>query len=123
MVSTTLAARGVGNVTCELHPLDDTNAHTFREHPYFNRLREESWDVIVIDCFCGFTTAPQGQLRPFAFELALNQVSQHGLIVLDDSWMYPELLGPRPGWRVTDYVGLGPCRYGVTSTAIFEKLP
>ena len=121
-VTAFISARGLHNTICELHPLDDSNVHAFRENQFFHRLRHERWDVIAIDCFCGFSTAPQGFLRPFAFELALKQLNPGGMIVLDDSWMYPELLRARSGWSINDYVGPGPCRYGVTSTAIFDKL-
>lgn len=113
--------RGLGNLTCELHQLADDLLATFQNSPFCQRVTSGSWDAIIIDCHCGFQAGPYGVIRPAAFAAALPQVSPGGCIVLDDSWMYPELLRPRPGWSIRDYIGTGPCRYGVTSTAVFRR--
>jgi hypothetical protein len=110
------------NVQCEYQPINGEEPSQFRNSIFFERIYEQLWDVILIDCFCGYSRTRYGLLRPYAFDLAIDQVKPGGIIVLDDSWMYRELLAPRSGWRITDYIGAGPCRYGVTSTAIFEKL-
>jgi len=39
---------------------------------------------------------------------------------VDDYWMYPEFASLAPQARLTVFEGPGPCRYGVTSTAIFR---
>jgi Methyltransferase domain len=117
-----IAAKGLANAVCELHPISSDEPDTFRQDTFFHRVRAQTWDIILIDCYCGYSRTRYGLIRPYAFELALEQLKPGGIIVLDDSWMFPELLGPRPGWRVTDYAGPGPCRYGITSTAILEKL-
>ena len=114
--------RGITNLECELHPLAGGKLANYRSSPFFQRVLTGHWDIIVIDCFCGFADGSFGQLRRHAFELSLNQVAPGGMIVLDDSWLYPELLGPRAGWEVHDFVGVGPCRYGVTSTAILRRV-
>ena len=117
----TLAAENLTNAVCELHQLSGDEIAQFRGDSFFHRVRARKWDIILIDCYCGYSRTRYGLTRPFAFELALEQVKPGGIVVLDDSWMFPELLAPRRGWRITDFVGPGPCRYGVTSTAIFEK--
>jgi len=118
-----LRDRQFTNATCEWHPLADDTLGTFQRSPFSQRLLAAEWDVIVIDCHLGFNAAPFGVLRPAAFHLALSRVAPGGLIVLDDSWMFPELLSARPGWEVMNFSGPGPCRYGITSTAIFRRMP
>ena len=61
-------------------------------------------------------------IPPAAFAAALPHVNPGGVIVVDDSWMFPELLVPRAGWEIHNFVGVGPSRYGVTSTAILRRL-
>ncbi|MDI1249717.1 MAG: hypothetical protein PSV13_12705 [Lacunisphaera sp.] len=117
----TLQARGLAKAVCELHPISSDDPAQSGHGAFFHRIRAQTWDIILIDCYCGFSHSRYGQLRPFAFEHAVQQLKPGGIIVLDDSWMFPELLGPRPGWVVTDYVSPGPCRYGITSTAILQS--
>jgi hypothetical protein len=76
--------------------------------------------VIIVDGFCGFMTGPYGALRPHCFRLALEAVRPGGMIVVDDYWMHPQLAELAPQAKLTVFEGLGPCRYGVTSTAIFQ---
>jgi hypothetical protein len=89
--------------------------------PYFRALTGHTYDIVVVDGFCGYTTGRYGALRPHAFELALQAVRRPGgMIVVDDYWMYPELTARAPGARVQIFESTGPCRYGVTSTAVFQ---
>lgn len=118
----TLTQKQLKNVACELRPISSDDAMHFTGDQFFQRVREQLWDIILIDCYCGYSKSRYGQTRPYAFDLAQHQLKPGGVIVLDDSWMFPELIASKPGWRITDYIGPGPCRYGVTSTAIFEKL-
>lgn len=113
--------RGVANLVCELHPLADDELATFQASSFCRRIVSDRWDVVVIDCHCGFQADRYGVIRPAAFAAALPQVKTGGLVIVDDSWMYPELLASREGWEVRDYVGTGPCRYGVTSTAVLRR--
>lgn len=122
LLTETATRRGLANLTCELHPLADDSLVTFQASSFGQRVTAGTWDVIVIDCHCGFNAAPFGVIRPAAMAVAMPQVAPGGIIVLDDSWMYPELLVPRAGWEIQDFVGVGPCRYGVTSTAILRRL-
>jgi hypothetical protein len=122
ILTAALAQKQLHNAQCVYQPVSGDEPGLFRNDAFFQRIREQLWDVVLIDCYCGYSTTRYGLLRPYAFKLALNQVKRGGIIVLDDSWMYRELLASRTGWRITDFVGAGPCRYGVTSTAVFEKL-
>lgn len=119
---TALQRRGITNVEMQYHSLE-ANLGEFRTSGFFRAVNAQLWDVIVVDCYLGYGTGGQakGMLRPYAFEMALNQVKPGGLLVLDDSWMFPELLKPPAGWLLKDFVGLGPCRWGVTSTAFYYR--
>jgi len=114
------AERGLRNIRCEYFDLGDHNAAQFRDNPFFHRIRGRRWDVVVIDCYCGFATSPTGLLRPYAFELAREFLAPNGIIVLDDYWMFPELLHPCEEFQLHLFRGLGPCNYGIKTTAIFE---
>jgi predicted O-methyltransferase YrrM len=118
---TTLAQnRGLDNVDYRLEAMNDDSLDGYQQHPFFRAVQKATWDLILIDSFCGYRTGGSGgQLRPYAFSLSLAQLNPGGMIVVDDSWLYPELLRPLRGWSIEDYVGVGPCRYGVSSTAIF----
>jgi hypothetical protein len=114
--------RGLANLTCRLEALDEAALANFQGHPFFLAVQAARWDLILIDSYCGFETGGTGgQLRPYAFSLALPQLKPGGLIVVDDSWLYPALLQPRAGWSIEDCVGVGPCRYGVSSTALYRR--
>lgn len=119
---TALRRRGIANVDLQYHSLEG-DLTDFRASEFFRAVNAQLWDVVLIDCFLGYGTGgrAKGMLRPFAFETALNQVKPGGLLVLDDSWMFPEMLTPPAGWSMHNFVGLGPCRWGVTSTAIFYR--
>ena len=114
--------RGLTNLACELHPLPDDELATFQSSSFCRRVASDHWDVVIIDCHCGFQAGRYGVIRPAAFAAALPQINPGGLIIVDDSWMYPELLVPRAGWEIRNFIGLGPCRYGVTSTAILRRV-
>jgi len=112
---------GLTNMRCELHEFGDHEAHRFRELSYFSAIGRGPYDVILVDGFCGFTTGPYGQLRPYAFELALEAVRRPGgIIVVDDYWMFPDIAARVPEVRPIVFETTGPVRYGVTSTAVFE---
>ncbi|MFI5336277.1 MAG: hypothetical protein ACHQ5A_05815 [Opitutales bacterium] len=118
----TAARRNIRNLDCELHPFNEHDFADFRRSGFSRRVLAEAWDAVIIDCNFGLDDPPFGLIRPAAFTDTLTRVKPGGVIVLDDSWMYPELLAPRPGWAIHDFRGLGPCRFGVTSTAVFQRL-
>ncbi|HVT73114.1 MAG TPA: hypothetical protein VHD61_08255, partial [Lacunisphaera sp.] len=116
--------RHYNNLTCLLEPMGNGVGADYADHSFFRPILQEHWDLILVDSFCAFETGGLGgALRPHAFSLAVRQLKPGGMIVLDDSWLYPELLRPRVGWQIEDCVGVGPCRYGVSSTAVFRWHP
>jgi hypothetical protein len=111
----------LSNVSCELHEFGDAEAHRYQSLSYFAALGNRAFDMIVVDGFCGFTTAEFGLLRPHSFELALASVRRPGgVIVVDDYWMFPDIHRQAPDAKLRVFESTGPCRYGVTSTAVFE---
>ena len=109
----------LNNIDFRFHPLDSVTVPDYRNGSYFAELAGAKYDLIAIDGYCGFETSRYGELRPYCFELATQAIKPGGVVVLDDSWMFPGLLAQaRPG-TVREFTGLGPCRYGVTSTALF----
>ena len=120
MVSARLAQLGLTNVDCQLHAFGDAEAGNYGSLPYFNVLTPNTYDIIIVDGFCGYGTGGKGgQLRPYALAQARAAVKRPGLVVLDDAWMFPEaeaVAGVKPHL----FQGIGPCRYGVTSTAVFR---
>lgn len=111
---------GLANLHCELHAFADAEAARYRELPYFRAIEGRRFDLIIVDGFCGYTTGRYGRLRPHCFALALQAVRPGGMIVVDDYWMYPEFAALAPSAKLTIFEGPGPCRYGVTSTAVFQ---
>ena len=121
-VCSRLTSRGIKNASCELHPISGDSPSAFQSDSFFRRIEVSTWDVILVDCYCGFSASRYGLTRPYALEIALHHLRPGGIVILDDSWMFKSSLEPKAGWRVEDFIGLGPCRYGVTSTAVFERL-
>jgi len=78
------------------------------------------FDIVVIDGFCDYRNASNGTLRQIAFDRAITHVRPGGLIIVDDIWMFPELVARYAPARVQIFESPGPCRYGVTSTAVFQ---
>lgn len=75
----------------------------------------EQYDVVVID----------GQDKSFreritCFRHVEPTIKNGGVIVVDDWWRYTELLGSNRAKSIKVFESVGPCRYGVTSTAFFH---
>ena len=120
-VSALAAQRKLANLRCELHVVDTSRPDLYAGLSYFSALQPVPYDVIVVDGYLDFENAPHGLLRQVAFERALACVRQPGgIIVVDDYWMFPEMAPLAPTARLTVFESPGPCRYGVTSTAVFE---
>ena len=113
--------RKLSNLQCELHPIDPNHPEKYPTLSYFTRLQPtQPYDVIVVDGYCDYENAQCGGLRHIAFDRALDCVRRPGgIIVVDDYWMFPEMATRAPEARVTVFESPGPCRYGVTATAIF----
>jgi predicted O-methyltransferase YrrM len=58
-------------------------------------------------------------VRPMCFHHAENFIRQGGIIVVDDSWSYPELRRENRAKKCRVFKSIGPSRPGVTSTDVF----
>lgn len=72
------------------------------------------WDVVIID----------GQDKSFreritCFRQAEPLMKPGSIILVDDFWRYEELLASNCAQSVRVFESVGPCRIGVTSTAMF----
>jgi hypothetical protein len=113
-VSGRLKHERLDNVALKLCPFDFANPVGFEESEYLRALAGGPFNIIVVD-----GSEQWIPVRPICFQRAEGQVASGGLIVVDDSWRYPELRRENRAkeWRV--FKSVGPCRPGVTSTDVF----
>jgi hypothetical protein len=112
-VQGTLQERALSNVTHLYRPYDFVNVFNFSASEYLGALEGEGKDIIVVD-------GPEYdiQVRPDCFFRAERFVKSGGIIVIDDSWRYPEIRQRSRARQVLVFESTGPCRPGVTSTDI-----
>ncbi|MEB3302433.1 MAG: class I SAM-dependent methyltransferase [Cyanobacteriota bacterium] len=114
-VQTALEKAGVAHqVTMKYIPFDfDQPAH-FTSSSYCQAHSDGSWDVVIIDgqdkTFCERITC---------FRHAEPRMQPGSIILVDDFWRYEELLSSNRARNVQVFESVGPCRIGVTSTAMF----
>lgn len=113
-VSHRLEEARIKNVTIKLFPFDFKNPVGFEHSSYLHAIPEEHFDVIVVDGSEEWT-----QVRPVCFAKAEARMKRGGIIVVDDSWRYPELRQNHHARTYKVFQSVGPCRPGVTSTDIF----
>lgn len=58
--------------------------------------------------------------RCLCFQRAEQFIRKNGFIVVDDFWRYEKLLQQNHARSVKVFESVGPCRFGVTSTAVFN---
>jgi len=114
LVATRLLEKGLDNVTIKLCPFDFKNPVGFEQSDYLNAMPDDKFDVIVVDGSEEWT-----QVRPICFEKAESHVKSGGIIVVDDSWRYPELRTRNRSKALRVFQSVGPGRPGVTSTDVF----
>ncbi len=120
-VSSMAAERGLTNLHCEHHPIDTSRPDLYPGLSYVTALQPNAHDIIVVDGFCDYQNATDGLLRDITFDRALACVRRPGgIIVVDDYWRFPGMVDRAREARLTAFQSAGPCRYGVTSTAVFE---
>jgi precorrin-6B methylase 2 len=111
LVSKQLRAKSISNVTLKLHPFDFKNPTGFEHSQYLNAIPDEKFDVIVVDGSEEWT-----RIRPVCFEKAQTRIKKNGIIIVDDSWRYPEVRERNTAKRRQIFQSVGPARPGVTST-------
>jgi SAM-dependent methyltransferase len=114
LVNRRLQKQELRNATLRLHPFDFKSAEGFEHSAYLHAIPDDRFDVIVVDGMEEWTP-----VRPMCFYKAEARVRSGGIIIVDDSWRYPELRKNNCAREVRTFKSVGPCRPGVTSTDIF----
>jgi predicted O-methyltransferase YrrM len=109
-----VAAGVVQQATLHHVPFDFDQPHNFASSSYCQSLSSSQWDVVIID----------GQDKTFreritCFHHADPLMKPGSIILVDDFWRYEELLTSHSAQSVQVFESVGPCRIGVTSTAMF----
>ena len=113
-VSRRLTELSLKNAELQHHEFDFKNPRGFENSAYLNSIPSQKFDVIVVD---GMEDVVP--VRPTCFYHAENFINPGGIIVVDDSWRYPELRRKNRAADHRIFQSVGPCRPGVTSTDIF----
>ena len=95
-------------------PFDFDQPADFASSAYCQALSDSSYDVVIID----------GQDKTFreritCFRHAEPLMLPGSIILVDDFWRYEELITSNRAHNVQVFESVGPCRIGVTSTAMF----
>jgi hypothetical protein len=108
------AVRGLNNITLRICPFDFSRTNGFEASDYLTQIRGRSPDVVVVDGSDDLFV-----FRPICFRVAEEQVAPGGIIVVDDSWRYPDLRQRHRAQRLCLFETVGPARFGVTSTDVY----
>jgi hypothetical protein len=92
-----------------------TSVEEFEQSEYLLSLRK-NYDLIVVDGEDHFGPHSTWSARTSCFLRAENFINKGGVILVDDSWRYPEIRELSKAKEVKILEGIGPCRKGVTST-------
>ena len=115
LVQLALEEAGVDkSVVLNFVPFDFDYPVDFSSSDYLKQLGNEFWDVVIID----------GQDKTFRERIACFRQAEKfahpdSIILVDDFWRYEELLDSNSAKNVKVFESVGPCRIGVTSTAMF----
>lgn len=115
VVDSVIASRALGNVELLMRPFDFHKPVGFEQSEYVTSLGGKNFDIIVIDGQDWKATE-----RPVCFKRAEQHVKPGGIIVVDDSWRYPQLRTSSSAKSVRTFESVGPCRVGVTSTDVYQ---
>ena len=113
---TALAERGATNVELVHADADFNDPATFGSSSFAQALPTEPADVIIVD---SYDFPEPHSLRPILFKVAEDRICPGGIIVVDDSWRYPQLRTRSQARKVHTERGVGPSRRSVTSTDFF----
>ena len=106
------------NISLLHRDLNLSNSANFKKSVYFNSLNKK-YDLIIIDGEDHFGPESSWSARTACFEKAQDFINPDGLIVVDDSWRYPEIKKLSNASSSFSFESLGPARRGVTSTDIY----
>jgi predicted O-methyltransferase YrrM len=116
IVRNRLEKNNIGNVKLIYRYFDFVHPKNFSDSAYIRAYDgSKQYDVVIID----------GQDQTFreridCFKYVEPTIKAGGIIVVDDWWRYVELLDSNRAKSVKVFESVGPCRYGVTSTAFLH---
>jgi predicted O-methyltransferase YrrM len=113
---TALAEQAATNVELIHADANFNDPATFASSSFAQALPAEPADVIIVD---SYDFPEPHSLRPLLFEIAEDRIRPGGIIVVDDSWRYPQLRTRNQARQVHTERGVGPSRRSVTSTDFF----
>jgi hypothetical protein len=102
------------NLEVLVRQFDFQKCENFERSSYLAALHDCSYDIVVVD-----GQEASVQVRPDCFWKAESFIKPGGLIVLDDSWRYPQVKARNKARLWKEFKGVGCCRRGVTSTCFF----
>ena len=106
--------KNLKNLEVLVRPYDFFQGREFETSAYLNSLKEKYYDLIVVD------GKEEGvQVRDRCFWRAEEFIQKGGVIVVDDSYRYPQIKKTNKSKRWKVFKGTGYCRAGVTETALF----
>lgn len=114
LVTRRLEEMKIYNAEIHLHPFDFKNPAGFEKSAYLHAVPERPFDIYVID-----GSEEWDQVRPVCFQHVEERIKPGGIIIVDDSWRYPELRKRNRAREVKIFQSAGPYRPGVTSTDVF----
>lgn len=115
-----LEQSGLHNVTFQHRQFDVKNPIGFATSSYLHSIPPQRFDVIVVDGteeYIGQTGKPL--VRAMCFYYAEAFIRPGGIIIVDDSWCYPQLRLTNRAKALRVFQSVGPCRVGATSTDVF----
>jgi hypothetical protein len=107
------AGRGASNVKLVYDDAAFSDPATFASFPFAQALPAEPADLIIVD---SYDFPEPHSLHP----IAEDRIRPGGIIVVDDSWRYPQLRTSNRARDVHTERGVGPSRRSVTSTDFFH---
>jgi hypothetical protein len=110
-----LGQHGLNHVDVRHCPVGEETGEVFKATAYCQAVCETNYDFIAVDG----VTDWNGSKRPDCFVLAEKQIKPGGIILVDDIWMFEPIRNHHHAKRFQIFEGTGPCRPGVTQTAIF----
>ena len=114
-VEAEIKKQSLTSVSVHLSSINLDNKSAFEKCPYFLCLKQE-FDVVIVDGEDHFGPDSTWSSRVSCFKRAEKFIAENGVIIVDDSWRYPEIRKASKAKRVDIHEGIGPCRKGVTST-------
>jgi hypothetical protein len=108
----------IDNVSLLKKDTDLSSPQNFKNSDYFNSL-DKKYDLIAIDGEDHFGPDSNWSARIACFEKAQSFINPNGLIIVDDSWRYPEVGKLSKANSCIQFESLGPARKGVTRTDIY----